>query len=112
MAVIKMVTGFTDTQGVAQKGTGKPYKIGRLFRLTPIKGWENEHGRQITAGYNAEERMSLDIDLNRQGLASKLLALQEHYPCDLEIIIEPHPEDPLKNIIVDVLHPMFKAKGE
>lgn len=110
MALLKNVTGFSDTQGVAKKGAGRPYKIGRLFRLTPIRGWENEHGRQITAGFYADERGALDIDLERHGLATKLLALEEHYPCDLEIIVEPHPEDPLKNIIVDVLHPMFDKK--
>ena len=93
------VTGFTDIQGTSQKGQGKPYSIGRLFRLTPIKEWKNEHGRAIVQGFHAEERGALDIDLGRPTLVRKLMDFQ--YPLDLEIVVEPHPEDPLKNVIVD-----------
>ena len=93
------VTGFTDIQGTSQKGQGKPYSIGRLFRLTPIKEWKNEHGRAIVKGFHADERGALDIDLGRPTLVRKLMDFQ--YPLDLEIVVEPHPEDPLKNVIVD-----------
>lgn len=96
---LKNVTGFTDIQGTSQKGQGKPYSIGRLFRLTPIKEWENEHGRAKTSGFSADERGALDIDLGRPALVKKLMEFQ--YPLDLEITVEPHPEDPLKNVIVD-----------
>lgn len=94
------VTGFTDIQGTSQKGQGKPYSIGRLFRLTPIREWKNEHGRAVVKGFQADERGSLEIDLGRPTLVRKLIEFQ--YPLDLEIQTEPHPEDPLKNVIVDV----------
>lgn len=99
MAIVKNVTGFADIQGTGQKGKGKPYSIGRLFRLNPIREWENEHGRAKAAGFNADEMGALDIDLGRPPLVRKLMDFQ--YPLDLEITVEPHPEDPLKNVIVD-----------
>lgn len=106
MALLKNVTGFSDIQGIAQKGTGKPYQIGKLFRLVPLREWKNEHGRAQCVGFYADERNSLDIDLGRPKLVQKLKALEHKYPLDLEIIVEPHPEDPLKNVIVDIVSPL------
>lgn len=99
--LLRHVTGFSGASGVSQKGQGKPYQIGRLFRLTPIREWKNDHGQNQAAGFHADERGALDIDLGRPQLVNKLLSLQGQYPCDLEIEVEPHPEDPLKNVIVD-----------
>lgn len=98
--LLKQVTGFSSAQGVSNKGQGKPYQIGRLFRLSPIKDWKNDHGASESAGFKADERDALDIDLGRPALVRKLLAVS--YPADLNIVIEPHPEDPLKNVIVDI----------
>mgnify|MGYP000182740586 CR=1 FL=1 len=107
--LLKNVTGFADVQGTSQKGQGRPYSIGRLYRLTPIREWENEHGRARCVGYQADERNALDIDLARPNLVEKLISFSDKYPLDLDIIVEPHPEDPLKNVIVDVKLPIPKA---
>lgn len=106
--LLKHVTGFTDIQGVSEKGKGRPYQIGRLFRLTPIKEWKNDNGRAECNGFHADERSALDIDLGRPQLVRKLKALQFNPMLDLEIVVEPHPEDPLKNVIVDINHQSLK----
>lgn len=100
--LLKNVTGFSDSQGVAQKGQGKPYKIGRLYRLVPIYEWKNDHGRQEAFGFCADDRGALEIDLERPNVANKLRSFRDKYPLDLDVVLEPHPEDPLKNVIVDV----------
>lgn len=100
--ILRHVTGFSGAQGVSQKGQGRPYQIGRLFRLVPLKDWKNDHGYSQSAGFQADDRNALDIDLGRPQLVQKLMSLKEHYPCHLEIEVEPHPEDPLKNVIIDV----------
>lgn len=107
--LLKNVTGFTDIQGTAQKGKGKPYSIGRLFRLTKIFEWKNEHGRAEAVGFQADERNALDIDLQRPNVVTKLKSFADKYPLDLEVELEPHPEDPLKNVIVDVNLPEPKS---
>jgi len=102
--ILKNVTGVSDVQGTSAKN-GKTYSIGRLFRLTPMKDWKNDNGRALVAGYVADERGALDIDLSNQNLVGKLFSLEEHFPTDLEIKVQPHPDDPLRNIIVDIQHP-------
>jgi hypothetical protein len=109
MVVLKNVTGFSSASGVAQKGQGKPYQIGRLFRLVPIKDWKNDHGSSESVGFKADERDALDIDLGRPALVAKLKQIRFDPVVDLEIDVEPHPEDPLRNVIVDVKQVTPKA---
>ena len=97
---LKNIVGFRDTQGISKKGTGSKYQIGRLYWLKPMKGWENEHGRSLATGFSAEERDAMDIDLSKNELVTALL--NATYPCDMDAVVEPHPEDPLRNIIVSL----------
>lgn len=91
------VTGFSHMKGNS-KSTGKPYEMARLYRLTEIKAWENELGRSRCAGFETNERKVLEVDIQDSKLADFLLGIS--YPVDLEISLEPNPEDPMRNLIV------------
>lgn len=109
MTILRNVTGFSAASGVAQKGKGAAYSIGRLYWLKPIREWSNEFGQQVTTGFKADERDALDIDLNRPPLVAKLQSFK--YPLDIRIEVEPHPDDPLRNVIVDAFELKPENKG-
>ena len=97
--LLKNIVGFTDTQGIS-KEKKKDYAIGKLFWLRPLRQWENDHGRCIANGFSAEDKDAMPIDLSINEL---VVALNNAvFPCDVEATVEPHPEDPLKNVIVGV----------
>jgi len=103
------ITGFSHSKGTSDKGRGKPYEMGRLFRLNSIRAWKNDFGESKVAGFSADERAALDIDCSRAGLVNKLLSCS--YPQSMELIVEPHPDDPMRNIVVDVNPSVMPKNG-
>lgn len=91
------ITGFSHAKGKA-KTSGKPYEMARLFRLTEIRPWKNENGESRCAGFETNERSTLDVYSDDTQLVNNLLLIQ--YPAELDLTFEPHPEDPTRNIVV------------
>lgn len=91
------VTGFSHMAGNSKK-TGEPYNMARLFRLTKIRSWKNDNGQSYVAGFESTDNGALDVDTSKSELVQGLLGLT--YPRALELTLEPHPEDPTRNIVV------------
>lgn len=96
------VIGFQDQQGISKKGQGEPYQMGRLYVLRPLRSWKNEHGRCNSHGFVGDEYGVMEVDLMRPGLVKKIEELSSHFPCALELTLEPNPQNPMRNIVVDV----------
>ncbi|MBV7296612.1 hypothetical protein [Enterovibrio paralichthyis] len=92
-----LVAGFSHSQGIGK--TGKPYDMANLHHLAPIRGWDNERGKGVGVGYESGDRERLPLKKTPE-LVEKLAAIE--YPALLEIITEPHPDDPLRNIVADI----------
>lgn len=90
------VTGFSHMKGVS-KLTNNPYEMARLFRLSPLRAWENEKGRSRVAGFQTDEKTAFDVFTGQERVINDLLLV--NYPCQLDLTFEPHPEDPTKNVV-------------
>jgi hypothetical protein len=96
------VTGFSHMKGTA-KASGKPYEMARLFRLTEIRDWKNDLGQSQSVGYETNDRNYLDVDITDPKLVNKMLSFpfEQTKPLILDLVLEPHPDDPMRNLIVD-----------
>lgn len=92
------ITGFTTMKGVSKKSFA-PYQIDKLFYLKHLKAWKNETGESKCAGFSADDNATLKIK-DDDKLREMLLGFP--YPSTVELKLEADPEDPLKNIVVDV----------
>lgn len=90
------ITGFSHSSGRSAK-SGKPYDMARLNRLTEIRPWKNDNGEGRCAGYETNERQTLEVYTGDKTLINNLLLLD--YPAELDLTFEPHPEDPTRNIV-------------
>jgi len=91
------VTGFSNAQGNS-KSDGSPYHIARLYRLSKIRGWKNDRGESVAAGFESTDRGAMEVATNDPALISALLRVD--YPTQLNLKFEPHPDDPTRNIVV------------
>ena len=91
------ITGFSHSSGISAKNR-KPYEMARLNRLTQIRPWKNENGESRCAGFETNERATLDVYADDKNLVNSLLLV--NYPAELDLTFEPHPEDPTRNIVV------------
>ncbi|MDF2186301.1 hypothetical protein O1O06_16290 [Grimontia hollisae] len=92
-----LIAGFSHAAGIG-KESNKPYDMCNLHNLTPIRGFKNERGEGHGFGFETNDRSRLPVKRSPE-LVAKLEAVQ--YPAVLELSVEPHPEDPLRNIVVD-----------
>lgn len=104
------VTGFSHMKGISKKDS-KPYEMARLFRLTEIRDWKNDLGKSQSVGYETNERNFLDVDIRDPKLVEKMLGFpfEQTKPLILDLVLEPHVDDPMRNVIVDA-HVVALAK--
>ena len=89
------ITGFSYAKGNS-KTTGKPYEMARLFRLTEIRAWKNDHGECVVNGFHTDERNAFDVHSDQKLLKDLQLVT---FPCQLDLTFEPSPEDPTRNVV-------------
>lgn len=99
-----LITGFSESRGIAKQGTGRPYTILRLFPLAPMRGWENDHGSSVGFGFASDDNKSFNVADDAQ-LIGRLKNVP--YPSYLELIRSDDPNDPTKMIVTD-----FKVVGD
>lgn len=92
-----LIAGFSHAAGIG-KESNKPYDMCNLHSLMPIRGFKNERGEGHGFGYETNDRSRLPVKRTPE-LVAKLEKMQ--YPAVLELSVEPHPEDPLRNIVID-----------
>ncbi len=90
------ITGFSHSAGISAKNR-KPYEMARLSRLTEIRAWKNDNGESRVAGFETNERHTLEVYTGELKLINDLLLVS--YPTELDLTFEPHPDDPTKNIV-------------
>jgi hypothetical protein len=102
------VTGFSHSHGISKQGKGEEYTICRLFRLTEIRGWKNDHGESVTVGFEATDRNALNVDA-KPNLIEQLKSYT--YPITLELQVAPDPRDEMRNIVVGATPVKSEVKG-
>ncbi len=90
------ITGFSHSAGISAKNR-KPYEMARLNRLTEIFAWKNDNGESRTAGFETNERHTLEVYTDDKKLINDLLLVS--YPVELDLTFEPSPDDPTKNVV-------------
>ncbi|MGF1868455.1 hypothetical protein [Photobacterium indicum] len=95
-----IVMGMSHAKGTA-KTTGKEYLMPRLYFATSLRSWQTDKGVCSSAGYQCDENNRGVIDfIDTVEMKEKLLAVP--FPVVAELILEPDPENPLNNIVVDI----------
>lgn len=86
--------GGFESAGISSKN-GKAYEMGHISVGVAPRSWSNATGSGKGYGYEAKK-----MDIVKSEALSKKMD-NTPFPVLAEVSIEPHPEDPTQNVIVD-----------
>lgn len=99
MSTRVVACGFSHASGRAKTPPHKPYDMANLSYLKSLRDFQNEFGAGFGFGFNSDRDAQLQVKKTPETI-KKLEAIP--YPALVELVLEAHPDDPLKNIVVDV----------
>ncbi|WP_192890636.1 hypothetical protein [Vibrio bathopelagicus] len=99
-----VLLGGTYSKGISKKD-GKPYEMAEIYYGKKPRSWKTEKGECISFGFGVGEVNDGKIEKPQMAFvySSELLKKCETtaFPVFADVVLEPNPEDPNKNLIVD-----------
>ncbi|MDV5168806.1 hypothetical protein [Photobacterium rosenbergii] len=91
-----MVTGAVLGSGVSKKsGSPKPYQMANVMYLASAESFQNDDHNIQRCGMQEKQ---IPMAFN-QNLYAQFAGLS--YPTQLQLVLEPDPQNPTRNVVVD-----------
>ncbi|WP_322784246.1 hypothetical protein [Photobacterium obscurum] len=91
-----MVIGAVLGSGVSKKsGSPKPYQMANISYLAPAEGFMNDDHNIQRCGMDVKQ-IPMVFDNNVYAQFARV-----EYPVQLQLILEPDPKNPTRNVVVD-----------
>ncbi|MBY5949313.1 hypothetical protein [Photobacterium rosenbergii] len=91
-----MVTGAVLGSGISKKsGSPKPYQMANVMYLAPSESFQNDDHNIQRCGMQ-EKQIPMVFNQNVYAQFAQL-----SYPLQLQLILEPDPSNPTRNVVVD-----------
>ncbi len=97
MPLTVTVIGCEHSSGLSKRDD-KPYNFAQVNYLAKNEGWKSEKG-SCTAYGLAVKQIAM---IPEPALLAQFASIQEQFPCLCELALDADPQNPARNIVVDI----------
>lgn len=92
-----VVIGCEHSSGLSKRDD-KPYNFAQVNYLAKNEGWKSEKGSCSAYGLTVKQ-IAMMPDAS---LLAQFATIQDQFPCECELILDADPQNPARNIVVDI----------
>ncbi|PSU45379.1 hypothetical protein C9J12_22700 [Photobacterium frigidiphilum] len=93
-----LILGCQHSAGIG-KESGKAYSMGSFLVAMPVRSWKNDKGEGFGYGFQCNPKTDKFDFIKSDALLEKITKV--HFPARLDLEMEPDPENPLVDVVVD-----------